>query len=105
MAHFAQIKNNIVTQVIVAEQDVINSGLFGDPASWIQTSYNTHNGVHVLGGTPLRKNFAGIGYIYDPVADEFNPPFVAEAVEDVILPFQTATESVSITTASETINL
>ena len=105
MAHFAQIQNNIVTQVIVAEQDVINSGLFGDPASWIQTSYNTRNGVHVLGGTPLRKNFAGIGYIYDPVADEFNPPFVIDAAEDVIIPFQTATESVSITTASETINL
>jgi hypothetical protein len=105
MAHFAKIQNNIVTQVIVAEQDVIDSGLFGDPASWIQTSYNTHNGVHVLGGTPLRKNFAGVGYTYDPVADEFNPPFVAEVVEDVIIPSQTATESVSITTASETINL
>jgi hypothetical protein len=105
MSHFAQIQNNIVVQVIVAEQDVIDSGLFGDPASWIQTSYNTHNGVHVLGGTPLRKNFAGIGYIYDPVADEFNPPFVAEVVENVIIPSQTATESVSITTASETINL
>lgn len=105
MAHFAQIQNNIVTQVIVAEQDVINSGLFGNPASWVQTSYNTRNGVHILGGTPLRKNFAGIGYIYDPVADEFNPPFVAEVVEDVIIPSQTATDSVLITTASETINL
>jgi hypothetical protein len=117
MAHFAKIENGIVTQVIVAEQDVINSGLFGDPASWIQTSYNTHNGVHILGGTPLRKNFAGVGYTYDPVADEFNPPFETAirpvdnnevtpvAVEDVIIPFQTATESVLITTASETINL
>jgi hypothetical protein len=65
MSHFAKIdQNNRVTQVIVAEQDVINTGLFGDPALWIQTSYNTHGGVHAQGGTPLRKNFAGIGYTY-----------------------------------------
>jgi len=56
MAHFAKIdENNKVTQVIVAEQDVINTGLFGDPASWIQTSYNTHGGVHTQGGTPPIK--------------------------------------------------
>ena len=75
MSHFAQIDdNNIVTQVIVVEQDVINTGLFGDPAKWIQTSYNTHGGVHALGGTPLRKNYAGIGYTYDPANDCFVPP-------------------------------
>ena len=62
MSHFAQIDgNNIVTQVIVIEQDVVDTGLFGDPASWIQTSYNTSGGVHTLGGTPLRKNYAGGG--------------------------------------------
>ena len=75
MAHFAQInEENIVTQVIVAEQDFINSGAVGDPVQWIQTSYNTRAGVHVLGGTPLRKNYAGIGYTYNRSLDAFVPP-------------------------------
>lgn len=81
MAHFAQIdNNNIVTQVIVVEQDVLNTGLFGDPASWIQTSYNTRGGVHYGadgepdGGVALRKNYAGIGYTYDSGRDAFIPP-------------------------------
>jgi hypothetical protein len=75
MSHFAQIdENNIVTQVIVIEQDVVDTGLFGDPASWIQTSYNTHGGVHSQGGTPLRKNYAGIGYTYEASRDAFIPP-------------------------------
>ena len=74
MAHFAKVENGIVSQVIVAEQDFINSGAVGDPASWVQTSYNTHAGVHRNGGTPLRKNYAGIGYIYDPIRDAFIPP-------------------------------
>ena len=74
MSHFAKVEDGIVTQVIVVEQDVIDSGLFGDPASWIQTSYNTHAGVHINGGTPLRKNYAGIGYAYDATRDAFIPP-------------------------------
>ena len=74
MAHHAKIENGIVTQVIVIEQDVINTGLFGDPNSFVQTSYNTYAGVHRLGGTPLRKNYAGIGYTYDSVRDAFIPP-------------------------------
>lgn len=75
MAHYAQInENNIVTQVLVIEQDVIDTGLFGDPSSFVQTSYNTHGGVHSLGGTPLRKNYAGIGYTYDSNRDAFIPP-------------------------------
>lgn len=75
MAHFAQIdENNIVTQVLVIEQDVINTGHFGDPASFIQTSYNTYGGEHRLNGVPLRKNYAGIGYIYDSVRDAFYAP-------------------------------
>ena len=73
MSHFAKVENGVVTQVIVAEQDVIDSGLFGEPSSWVQTSYNTQGGVHVLGGTPLRKNFAGIGFTYDAVRDAFIP--------------------------------
>ena len=74
MAHFAKVENGIVTQVIVAEQDVIDSGLFGDPSSWIQTSYNTYGGLHKNYGTPLRKNYAGIGYSYDSTRDAFIPP-------------------------------
>ena len=75
MSHFAQIdENNIVTQVIVIEQDVVDTGLFGDPNSWIQTSYNTSGGIHLLGGTPLRKNYAGIGYTYDSTRDAFISP-------------------------------
>ena len=111
MSHFAKVENNIVTQVIVAEQDVIDSGLFGDPKSFIQTSYNTRDGVHVLGGTPLRKNFAGIGYIYDLVADEFNPP--EATTSEIITPTEpTVMETVTVaptepvitlTTASETV--
>jgi len=71
MSHFAKIENNIVTQVIVAEQDVIDSGLFG--TGWVQTSYNTHGGQHPE-GRPLRKNYAGIGYTYDSSRDAFIPP-------------------------------
>lgn len=75
MSHFAQInQDNVVVQVIVVEQDVIDTGIFGDPAAWIQTSYNTHAGQHQLGGTPLRKNYAGIGYTYDVSRDAFIPP-------------------------------
>lgn len=75
MSHFAQIdENNIVTNVIVAEQDFIDSGAVGDPSKWIQTSYNTQGGEHKLGGTPLRKNYAGIGYSYDATKDAFIPP-------------------------------
>lgn len=75
MSHFAQIdENNIVTRVLVIEQDTIDTGLFGDPASFIQTSYNTRGNIHLLGGTPLRKNYAGPGYTYDSQRDAFIPP-------------------------------
>jgi len=73
MAHFAKVENGIVTQVIVAEQDVIDSGVFGNPEYWVQTSYNTRGGVHPE-GRPLRKNYAGIGYSYDSQRDAFIPP-------------------------------
>ena len=81
MGHFAQInEENVVTQVIVADQDFINTGAVGDPAKWIQTSYNTRAGVHYGqdgqpdGGVALRKNYAGIGYSYDAGRDAFIPP-------------------------------
>lgn len=74
MAHYAKIENGIVTQVIVADQDFIDSGAVGDPAQWIQTSYNTFGGQHRLGGTPLRKNYAGLGFSYNAEIDAFIPP-------------------------------
>lgn len=72
MGHFAKVEEGIVTQVIVAEADIINT--LPESEKYIQTSYNTHGGVHILGGTPLRKNYAGIGYTYDAVRDAFIPP-------------------------------
>jgi hypothetical protein len=65
MSHFAKIdSNNVVTEVIVAEQDFINSGAVGDSFLWIQTSYNGN----------FRKNFAGKGFTYDKIRDAFIPP-------------------------------
>jgi len=74
MGHFAKVENGTVTQVIVAEQDFIDTGAVGDPGTWVQTSYNTQGGIHRNGGTPLRKNYAGIGYVYDAGRDAFYAP-------------------------------
>jgi hypothetical protein len=73
MSHYAKVENGIVTQVIVAEEDFIQTGALGDPAGWIQTSYNTHGGQHPQ-DRPLRKNYAGIGYTYDIGRDAFISP-------------------------------
>jgi hypothetical protein len=73
MSHFAKVIDGIVTEVLVIEQDVIDTGLFGDPSLWVQTSYNTRGGQHPE-GRPLRKNYAGIGYTYDEERDAFIPP-------------------------------
>ena len=71
MAHYAQLnEDNEVIQVIVADQEFIDT----QEGTWVQTSYNTQGGVHLTGGTPLRKNYAGIGYTYDPERDAFIPP-------------------------------
>lgn len=73
MAHFAKIdENNIVTEVVVCDDIQWLIQNFG--GTWIQTSYNTSGGVHKLGGTPLRKNFAGIGFKYDERLDAFIEP-------------------------------
>ena len=78
MAHFAKLdENNIVTFVTVGRQE--DDGREAELCArtgdvYKQTSYNTHGGVHALGGTPLRKNYAGIGYTYDPVRDAFIAP-------------------------------
>ena len=74
MAHFAKVQNGIVTQVIVAEPEFFQTFVDTSPGEWIQTSYNTYGGVHKLGGTPLRKNYAGIGFTYDKTKDAFIPP-------------------------------
>jgi hypothetical protein len=78
MAHFAKVIDGLVTEVIVAEQEFIDSGAVGDPSLWIQTSYNTHGGQHPE-GRPLRKNYAGIGFTYDHIKDAFIPtkPFAS----------------------------
>ena len=72
MSHFARVNaQGIVEQVIVAEQDFIDT--LPDRTSWVQTSYNTRGGQHPE-GRPLRKNYAGIGYTYDYVRDAFISP-------------------------------
>ena len=81
MAHFAEIdSDNIVTRVLVVGDDQEHRGQeflatdLGLGGNWKKTSYNTSGGVHATGGTPVRKNYAGIGYSYDSVRDAFIPP-------------------------------
>ena len=74
MSHFAKVVNGIVTQVIVAESEFFQTFVDSSPGEWIQTSYNTYGGQHANGGTPLRKNYASIGYTYDSTRDAFIPP-------------------------------
>jgi len=74
MAHFAKVVDGTVTQVIVAEPEFFDTFVDSSPGEWVQTSYNTRGGEHTLGGTPLRKNYAGIGYTYDRTRDAFVPP-------------------------------
>jgi len=74
MAHFAKVVDGKVSQVIVAEKEFFDTFVDSSPGEWIQTSYNTHGGVHATGGTPLRKNYAGIGFTYDRTKDAFIPP-------------------------------
>ena len=65
MAHYAKVENGIVTQVIVADSITWCEETLG--GEWIQTSYNTHGGVHSNGKFPIHKNFAGIGHIFDGI--------------------------------------
>lgn len=74
MGHYAKVVEGKVTQVIVAEPEFFETFVDSSPGEWIQTSYNTKGGVHQLGGTPLRKNYAGIGHTYDGQRDAFIPP-------------------------------
>lgn len=81
MAHFAEVdENNIVLRVLVVddlhESDGQNflANTLGLGGTWLKTSYNTQAGVHTNGGTPFRKNYAGIGYTYDEALDAFIAP-------------------------------
>jgi len=81
MSHFAKVVDGIVTNVIVAEQEFIDTYDDGIPGEWIQTSYNTYGGKHyapnsvdVDDGVALRKNYAGFGYTYDKTRDAFYSP-------------------------------
>lgn len=78
MAHFAEIdENNVVLRVLVVDDlheangHEFLSETLGLGGTWLKTSYNTSAGVHTLGGTPFRKNYAGIGYTYDSERDAF----------------------------------
>jgi hypothetical protein len=87
MAHYAQLdSNNVVLQVIVInDNDMLDNGILSEakgalfcnsliPGTWIQTSYNTYGNVHKNGGTPLRKNYACVGYTYNETLDAFIAP-------------------------------
>lgn len=84
MAHFAKLNSNSeVIAVHVVNNDVATDettginflkNLYGNDTVWKQTSYNTVGGVHLLGGTPFRKNYAGIGYKYDEERNAFITP-------------------------------
>jgi hypothetical protein len=74
MSHFAKILDGKVTQVIVAEPEFFETFVDTSPGTWIQTSYNTYGNAHKLGGTPLRGNYAGVGFIYDAINDVFYAP-------------------------------
>jgi hypothetical protein len=86
MASFAKLNSSNIVECVISinNNELLDNGieseekgiqfckyLFGQETNWKQTSYNTKSGVHMLGGTPFRKNFAGIGYTYDQVRDAF----------------------------------
>lgn len=90
MASFAKLDNNNIVIAVLSisnkvikdknevEQEILGveflKSLYGQDTNWKQTSYNTNGGVHSLGETPFRKNYAGIGYIYDEIRNAFIPP-------------------------------
>jgi len=84
MAHFAKLgTGNIIEKVEVVSNNIATTeqagveflqNLYKDRAVWKQTSYNTRGGVHLLDGTPFRKNFAGVGFKYDQTRDAFISP-------------------------------
>ena len=102
MAYFSKLDdNNVVTQVVSVNNSVLLDennveqeskgieflhNLYKDStAVWKQTSYNTLGGEHLLGGTPFRKNYGAIGYIYNQEADAFHAPVPYDDVNDRVL--------------------
>jgi hypothetical protein len=84
MSHFAKLDNNVVTQVIVSEQDFINSGAVGDSFLWVQTSYNNN----------FRKNFAAVGDTYDKTRDAFITvkPFASWVLDEATCKWKAPTD-------------
>ena len=74
MSNYAKVLDGKVVQLIVAEPEFFQTFVDSSAGEWIQTSYNTHGNQHKLGGTPLRGNFAGIGFTYDKKNDVFYEP-------------------------------
>ena len=81
MGHYAKVSKGVVEEVIVADADFIATYVYTAPVRWVKTSYNTRGGVHYDpstnlpdNGTPLRKNYAGVGYTYDKARDAFYQP-------------------------------
>jgi len=86
MAHYAEIIDGLVVRVLIVNNSVITVNGVENEAigaafchnlfsgEWVQTSYNTSGGIHSSGGTPFRKNYAGIGYTYDTARDAFIAP-------------------------------
>ena len=74
MSSFAKVVDGKVVKVIRAEPEFFDTFIDDSPGKWIQTSYNTWGNTHSEGGTPLRGNYAGIGFIYDEENDVFYSP-------------------------------
>ena len=97
MAHFAKLGvGNIIKKVEVVSNDIATTeqagvdflnNLYNTRDVWKQTSYNTYGGVHLLGGIPFRKNFAGVGYTYDQNGGVTGSPTVSTDGTDTILTF------------------
>ena len=74
MSHYAKVVDGKVIQVIVANEDFFKTFVDISPGAWLKTSYNTYGNQHANGGTPLRGNYAGIGFTYDDKNDVFYAP-------------------------------
>lgn len=122
MGYFAKVSGGKVLDVIRAEQSEIDTGLWGDPAQWVQTSYNTRGGIYYIPNTDtpdpdqskaLRANYAGIAYNYDAVNDVFYAPQPGPGwtigpptwlwQEPPIPPTPTGSETITVMTSIDTI--
>jgi hypothetical protein len=74
MNHYAKVKDGCVIEVIVAGAEFFDTFIDTSPGTWLATDANTMCNQHALGGTPLRGNYAALGYVYDYEHDVFYPP-------------------------------